>query len=265
MEALAHPATRSSHSIRSSFLSRAILLACAAALAACSDSDGDARRTYSYDFEADLQGWQALFADYPAGSSAQEQAAIDEFYELRARRASLPQPLTPASGAIELQGSNHSDDLKMLVKRKLAGLAPSADYELDVVATIATNAPRGCFGVGGSPGEGVWLKAGATNREPTRVAAQSGNQSYWRLNIDLGDQSEGGAEGRVLDDFTNSQECDTATFEYERKTVSTIDGAPLEARTDASGSLWVVFGTDSGFEGLTRIYIDSIEIVAQRR
>jgi hypothetical protein len=242
-----------------------MMLAIIVMLSGCDDSDGPRRETFSFDFEADMQGWQPTFADYPAGASAEEQAAIDEFYELDAKHTRLPQPLNTMAGAIELKGSNHSDDLKMLVKRQLLGLSANVDYELDVVAIIASNAPQGCAGVGGAPGESVWIRAGTTSREPARVLSVIGSSSYWRLNVDVGNQAGDGAEGRVLDDFANSQVCESATFAYELKTISSVDGVPLSARTDANGALWIVFGTDSGFEGVTRLFIESIEITAQPR
>ena len=253
------------HTVAPILAKRAALLAFALMLSACDDSDGPRRETFSFDFETDMQGWQPMFADYPAGANAEEQLAIDAFYELQAQHSRLPQPLNTAAGAIELNGSNHSDDLKMLVKRKLEGLSANTDYALDIVAVLASNAPQGCAGVGGAPGESVWVKAGVTSREPARVLEVGGNRSYWLLNVDMGNQERDGAEGRVLDDFANSQTCASPTSAYELKTISSINGAPLSTRSDANGALWVVFGTDSGFEGVTKAFIDSIEITAQPR
>lgn len=242
-----------------------IILAISLLAMGCDDSDGPRRETYSFAFDADMQGWQPMFVDYPAGASAEEQSAIDAFYELYAKHSRLPSPLNTTAGAIELNGSNHSDDLKMLVKKQLQGLSANTDYEIDVVAIIASNAPQGCAGVGGAPGESVWLKAAVVNREPSRILGAGSNSAYWRLNIDMGDQSGDGAEGRVLDDFANSQTCESATSAYELKTISSVGGPALAARTDANGALWVAFGTDSGFEGVTTLFIESIEITAQPR
>jgi hypothetical protein len=251
------------HTGPSTLVKSAAIIAAALMLSACDDSDGPRRETFSFDFETDMQGWQPMFADYPAGANAEEQAAIDAFYELQAQHARLPQPLNTAAGAIELNGSNHSDDLKMMVVRKLEGLSAHTDYVLDIIAILASNAPQGCAGVGGAPGESVWVKAGVTSREPARVLEVGGNRSYWLLNVDMGNQEGDGAEGRVLDDFANSQNCASSTSAYELKTISSIGGPPLSARSDANGALWVVFGTDSGFEGVTRAFIESIEITAQ--
>jgi hypothetical protein len=41
-----------------------------------------------------------------------------------------------------------------------------------------------------------------------------------------------------------------------------VDGAgsPIEATTDADGSLWLFFGVDSGFEGVTTVYVTDVVI-----
>ena len=75
----------------------------------------------------------------------------------------------------------------------------------------AFNRP-GCFGVGGAPGESVWIKAGATAIEPLAIR----DSSYLRMNIDIGNQSGGGAHAVVLGDIANSRSCEQAR-QWERK------------------------------------------------
>lgn len=41
------------------------------------------------------------------------------------------------------------------------GLVAEAAYEVSYVVRFASNAPSGCAGVGGAPGESVWKKVGA--------------------------------------------------------------------------------------------------------
>ena len=45
--------------------------------------------------------------------------------------------------------------------------------------------------------------------------------------------------------------------EYRIKTMNN-DGKPLTVETDGEGRLWLIVGTDSGFEGLTTLYYDRI-------
>jgi hypothetical protein len=196
-----------------------------------------------------MDGWQALFTNYPAGATPAEQASIDAFYELSGRGATLPAPLDRANGAIELVGSNHSDDLQMLLKRQVMGLRANTDYTFDFTLTIASNVPKNCAGVGGSPGEGVTINVGASAAEPARTAVSG----HFRHTVDL----------RGIGNFANSRTCEEGIFEYELKTLSSIGQPQIVVRTSTDGSVWIVIGTRSGFESLTRAYFDHITVTAQ--
>ena len=56
---------------------------------------------------------------------------------------------------------------------------------------LATNVPAGLVGIGGSPGESVFVKAGASTVEP--LAEEDGSR-YLRMNIDKGNQANGGED-----------------------------------------------------------------------
>ena len=45
--------------------------------------------------------------------------------------------------------------------------------------------------------------------------------------------------------------------EFRRKTLATMAG-PVVVEADETGRAWLIVGTDSGFEGLTRLYYDRI-------
>ena len=47
--------------------------------------------------------------------------------------------------------------------------------------------------------------------------------------------------------------------EYRVKTLDNA-GRPFEAVSDADGSLWLIVGTDSGFEGPTMLYYAEISV-----
>jgi hypothetical protein len=190
------------------------------------------------------------------GASPTEQEAIDGFYELQGGHARLPQPLDSADGAFRLSGNNHSDSLFMFLKRQVGGLKADTSYRLELSVDIATNAPRGCIGVGGSPGESVHVKAGAVVIEPLRVP-DCGRQE-WRMNIDKGEQASGGADAQVLGDFANSKDCDSGDFSYELKPLSNLDLPAFHVNADRDGSIWLILGTDSGFEATTTIYYTEI-------
>lgn len=185
--------------------------------------------------------WQAGFSDYPVGE--------EEFYQLSSQYKRLPPPLADMRG-LNVSGNNHSDDLFMFVTKRFTGLEPNTQYQLEMEITFATNAPSGCIGIGGAPGEGVAVKAGATAMEPRPYDDGSG---FYLMNIDKGNQMSGGSDAIVLGDFANSKDCEELNFTYELKTLANASRT-FTVHTDANGILWLLFGTDSGFEGTTSIY-----------
>ena len=197
-----------------------------------------------YDFTSDVEGWQGDFADYPEGE--------ETFYELDFEHSMLPSPLDETQGSMKQTGNNHSDDLFMFVKRKLTGLTPNQTYQATFDIQIATNAADDAFGVGGSPGESVYIKAGMTQNEPLKELDST--DGHYRMNIDKGNQANGGQDMILIGDFANG----TDENVYALKNLSNTN--PFEIQADGSGELWVIVGTDSGFEATTTIYYNKISI-----
>ena len=197
----------------------------------------------SWDFPNDTQGWLGDFADYPPG--------IGTGYDLQYGWAALPAEVGPGGG-LRLNGNNHSDDLFMYVMCEITGLAPQTRYLLDVVAVIDTNAPADCNGIGGSPGGSVTVKLGAS---PIQPQASTDSQGWLRLNIDKGNQSVGGVDMKAVGNLGNTNTCPNTT--YQSKTF-TLSGFSVASAGD--GTLWVILGTDSGFEGITTLYYDRIAV-----
>jgi hypothetical protein len=143
----------------------------------------------------------------------------------------------------------------MYITRPVTGLSPNQKYKILLEFTFATNVPAGCVGVGGAPGESVYLKAGATAIQPAKVISSSpGNLGLVVTNIDKGGQSVSGREVVNVGDFTGGTGgCGDADKVYALKTLSTAGIEPT-VTTDSQGRLWLVIGTDSGFESRTEIY-----------
>jgi hypothetical protein len=101
--------------------------------------------------------------------------------------------------------------------------------------TVATNAPKGCAGIGGAPGESVVVKVGATPVVPARIvdAAQ-----YYRANFDHGSQLAGGRDALPVGNIAITN-ANCAVPRYELKA---FDSAPLTVATSATGRLWLVVG-----------------------
>ncbi len=200
--------------------------------------------TLEFTFDSDMEGWVGDFADYPIGA--------EEFYKLSLQHSFLPSPLNQENGAIEQSGKNRSDDLFMFIKRKVTNLIPNQEYELTFDIEFATNAADNSVGVGGSPASSVYIKAGATTVEPQKVIETSSN--HYRMNIDKANQALSGKDMVVLGDFSNGID----EFTYALKTLRTSN--PLSVRADENGELWLVIGTDSGFEATTTIYYNRISV-----
>jgi len=213
------------------------------ALGGCS---GDDRMTIPLDFRQSERGWVAGFADYPVGQ--------DDFFELQADYRALPEPLTESGNGLFISGSNRSDDLWMYYKGQIAGLFPDTRYLAEFEVEIATSVPNGCVGVGGSPGEGVTVKAGVSDIEPDRL--DSGG--FWVMNVDKGDQTVGGENALAIGDMANTIACGDAP-EWQFKQMSS-NPQSLEVTSDRSGAVWLFVGTDSGFESTTNVYFTHLTV-----
>jgi hypothetical protein len=199
------------------------------------------RHLFTFDFPVSSEGWSAGFCDYPAGWEPQMDLIADY------RR--LPSPLDQTRGGLFIAGSNSSDDLFMFWKRRVTGLQPGRVYAVEFTVLLATNVPKGVGGIGGSPDGSVFLKVGAAAVEPAAISVQSAGRLEYRLNIDKGNQSQGGKDAVVIGTAGNLS--GTPTWELKE-----LQGGSdrLAITSSADGSAWLLVGTDSGFEGRTSLY-----------
>ena len=197
---------------------------------------------FDFSFETDADGWVVDFADLPEDYD-------QSIYELDGGHRALPDRLDGAG--IYVQGHNRSDDLFMYLKRRVDGLTPAASYTVSASVDLGTDAALGLVGIGGAPGESVFVKAGASTAEPEAAPDSTG---HLRMNIDKGNQSRGGPQMGVLGNVGHP---DIVGDEFRLKTLDSMD-SPVVVEADDSGSAWLIVGTDSGFEGLTRLYYDRI-------
>ena len=213
------------------------------------DENGILVFSHSFDFSQSQYDWTVDFTDYPSG---EEDSA---FYELSFAYTNRPEHLGANKKSMMLSGSNHSDDLFMFMKRKITDLNPNTDYAIVFEVELASNAPKGAVGIGGSPGESVFLKAGASGTEPKKVI--EGNQ--FSLNIDKGNQSAQGENTIVLGDIAVNY--DTKDFALITRNNAAVNNSPFVAKSNSKGELWLIVGTDSGFEGTTTVYYTKINVV----
>ena len=197
---------------------------------------------FDFSFDTDAEGWVVDFADLPEDYD-------QSIFELDGGHRALPNGLDGAG--IFVQGHNRSDDLFMYLKRRVDGLTSAASYAVSATVDLATNAALASVGIGGSPGSSVFVKAGASTAEPEAAPDRT---RHLRMNIDKGNQSRGGSQMAVLGTVGHP---DIVGNEYRLKTLDNME-SPVDVKADDSGSAWLIVGTDSGFEGLTRLYYDRI-------
>lgn len=198
----------------------------------------------SADFGQSIEGWKGESTDYGA-------ADAPDFVVFEQR--TLDAPLT--GKGYYVAGHNRSDDMFLYVKKQFGGFVPSTSYKVTFSVKFATDVASGCVGVGGAPGESVFVIGAASAIEPKSVLKDGRNT----LNLDRGNQGTGGKEGQVLGNIGNSvQEC--GVTRAESKTVKSAE--PLVVKADAEGKLWLLVGIDSGFESASRINLQAVTVDA---
>ena len=199
---------------------------------------------YSFGFTTGEEGWIANFADYPAGEEV--------FYELDFQWSPLPNPLDTNQNSLFITGINHSDDLFMYIKKNITGLLPNTAYTVTFDIEFASIYPTNAVGVGGAPGEGVTMKAGVTLVEPISFI----EDDTVFINIDKGNQTNGGIDMDVIGHVGVADD----TTEYTLITNNNFP-EPFAITTDSNGEVWLIIGTDSGFEATTALYYNQIDVV----
>ena len=223
-----------------------ILMAVVISILAC--GQGSAKTVQiTYTFDMNEEGWSGGFADLPIEHAQQG-------YDVNFSHDEVPVPDAESKGLF-ITGNNHSDDLFMYIVRGLGSeddLKADTQYNVKLSFKMATEVPPGMMGIGGSPGESVYIKAGVVNKKPETIQ-QSGN---YIMNIDHGSQSQSGSDTTVLGDAAKAEGPgqDDMTFRYKNFELT------QEVTSDSEGRIWIIIGADSGFEGISRLYFDDINI-----
>lgn len=204
--------------------------------------------SYEFSFSKNVQKWEGDFAEYPVGE--------EDFYELEWGWNNLPTPFGSFTKGLFLSGNNHSDDLFMFVRRRIDGLKPNTLYALTFTTLIESNVFPAQLGVGGSPGESVYVKVGASSEKPKKI----NKANFYLLNVDKGDQSQDGKNALVIGNLANPA-VDPQHPTYQPKELSNT--VPLLIKSDSKGRLWIFLGTDSAYEGLSTFYIAAIKVTAE--
>ena len=219
------------------------------------DRIGSQRIDKEYNFgrlPRNARGWQGGFADYFQGRERDQQLK----WEYRNNDH-------PSAGEVNhrpslyIQGVNNTDDLFMFFTKTLGaadGIKPNTSYLIGYGINFSSNSPSNCAGIGGAPGESVFLKAGASSIQPRVSPDEEGIQ---RLNIGHGQQGRSGKAVSVVGNIANGQDC-PANPTFVRMLRKDIH--PTLVTTGADAKLHLIVGTESGFEGMTRLYYHGITV-----
>jgi hypothetical protein len=213
-------------------------------LSSCTKSDkATDHREFTYNFNAGTQGWDSLFSDYPKGE--------ESFYELEFAYSHLPEPLDTTIRAIKISGNNHSDDLLSFMTTRISQLIPNAVYEVTFDVTLASGVAANSTGIGGSPD--LALGMGGIAYEPKNTLDGA---NWYRPNFTSLLQSRESNNVMQMVGTIGVQDT-TTTFTLINRNNT---GNPFKLKTNEVGELWLMIGTDSGFEGITTLYFTSIHI-----
>jgi len=168
------------------------------------------------------------------------------------RVESLPSPFS--GKGLLLEGTNRSDDLLLYAAQPLEGLPAGSTWNVDIDVEILTDTPTGCVGVGGSPGESVWIVTAATPFEPATTTVGGNIQ----LNIERGNQSQAGPASDVPGTIASTNTDCAVRRAPESKWLRAKRTIPASAGND--GRLWILVGMDSGFEAKSRVWIRDVAV-----
>ena len=214
---------------------------------ACQADEGDPAAflisSTDFDFTKGIQGWEPGFADYPAGPDD------STLYQLEfAYTDEVPESIL-SKKSFMLSGLNLNRDLFMYLKKKVGGLKPETEYTITFTVELASNLDPALTSSGS-----VFLKAGATSREPKTVI----DAGEYVLNIDKGDNGTAGGDVVILGDIA----APTGSIGYAVVTRNnTMANSRYVAKTDANGNLWLIVGTDSSLEGVTKLFYTRINVI----
>jgi len=210
------------------------------------EENGIEIQKHIYKFENGAAGFEAVFSDYSYDPSGNY-----DIYELTSDYRKIPVDGHESMG-LYIASHNRSDDIFMGYFKEIRGLEPNRKYNVNVEFLLATNVEGGLIGIGGAPGESVFVKCGASTVKPEVII----ENDYINLNIDKGIQNNNGKEMQLIGDLAKPEDAPEG-FVFKQMAAS------FSVNTDAEGRFYLIIGTDSGFEGFTEYYIDDVTITVK--
>lgn len=235
----------------------ALSAATLALLAACGGGDDDPAgtptgatptaygRQFTTDFTRDMDGWTPESSDYTTATAPT--AVVVE----QRGTGDLGLGYPADSKALFVSARNNSSDAFVYLKKPLTGFVANTSYTVTFTVNLLSIAPTGCLGAGATPGESVWVVAGAAPTEPKAVT----EGSNVKFSLDKGNNGTAGATSVVLGNIGNGRGC-SVPQQYAPKLYRNVTGPTVKA--DAEGKIWLYLGIDSGYNDASSVYLQSV-------
>ena len=198
-----------------------------------------------YSFDEDKEGFEAIYADYEADAILQYEM-IDGFERL---------PLTDKEAhGLYIGAKNCSADLFMGYVKEIDGLDANGMYRVNVQFTVMSNVDKDLVGIGGSPGTSVYVKAGFSTAKPEVEKMEDGYMRF--VTIDAGNLNVDGIDVYVVGNLEKEEIVEgfvEKEFDLE-----------MEVSSNRAGAMYLLIGTDSGFEGFSEYYISNVIVKLQK-
>lgn len=229
---------------------RFVLLFIGAFLLGCSSELADSSLEYAelistFDFETDDQLWDGGISDYPVDYED------NLTYEVRNQLPTDSASVYEGNG-LSITAENPHGDLFYFFKKKIGGFKTNTHYKLDFEFLVFSELDSS---IEVSNDEDVYLKVGAVNFQPILEKQLKNSLEYVALNVDKGINNDSSGADMVnvgsIKDFIGNQP--------ETISGNTFD-IPIEVKSDADGSIWLLIGVDSGIKSNLTFSLAAITI-----
>lgn len=187
------------------------------------------------DFESANDSWTGAMAEYTIAQNPTD----TNFVKLR--RANLPTGLDTVHYGLTLTSINQGDNTFTYLKKQVTGLNPGLTYNVKYDIRLGSNIIKNS-----TLASTTYLKVGAAPIEPVT------NSTTYAFNLDKGKGGTGGKQMVLAGSISN----DLARNSYV--IVQRTNETSVQVRADASGSIWLCVGIDSGYKGTIFFYFDKI-------
>ncbi len=214
------------------------LVICALILVRCHSAPDPLPITFvESTFEAGADEWTGDFAFYKTGQEST--VKFDLKQEL------LPSVLKSTFHGLKLEGQNQGDSLFLFIKKKISNLDPNIIYKVAYEINLASNLPDTI----GSSGRLVYLKAGASTAEPSKIDING----IYGATIKNGALAKSGKEMLLLGNIGNGLDST-----YYRAIPRNNANLAVEVTSSDKGEIWLCIGVNTKYKGNIALYFDRI-------